>query len=1265
MALDVARLIARLEVDDSKLTKGLSDAQKRLQQLDASARDTNQSLQRIEIPSGIARAAQDAQQQVAKVEASAREAGGGFDEMSRSAQRASTEVGKIGDNASGAADSGKKMGTNFVSGFKDTLGDLASKTGPVAGSLIGIAVLGVAAGALLATTIQQGMQQELSRDIFQAQTGVTEAQARKFALAAGEAYADAFGESVQANLSTLKLALQNNILDPASTQRDAEKVVADLDTISIALDSDVSASVKAVSSLMSTGLAGSASEAADMIANVVGGSANKGEDLLDVIWEYSAGWKNAGISAEQALALIEQATDSGAFNADVAGDALREFGRRMTEESDDVIAAMDGIGLNGEEMFERLKRGGSDGNEAFDTVLDALRGIEDQTTRNAAAAALLGDTSGDFYDVFTQWDPSTALANFGEFEGAAGRLAGIMGDNSATSVTGAMRSIGLVADGLKGALAEAFGPKIQEFASAISNNRAGVIEFFTSLGNGAFEAATAILGFAASGLDAFANVTEMGTKMVVGILKGLAAMASGFDVARGVLGVFGVEVPSVSENIQKLATSLETFSGDAVTGMKNGATAIREDIIPIVEEAHGRFQEFAGDQKLSAAYNDQSQKMINAAAEIGIGLDGASIKIENWTGAIDRANVQQVAMENGLKNMTVGFRDQIRTGIEAGETVESLTGQYAANREALVDQLVATGLSTEAASAYLDTLGLTPTLVETQITQPGMPEAKYAMDVLKDSVIAVPDSKTIVTETLSKDAIDELIRLGLTVTELPNGKIEVTAQTEAAERTMQDWLAKKRSLTVELALRRAYWEDQGVTPDIAGTIQGPVPMTSNADGKLPKDALIAPGRGRGLVQWAEAETEGEAFIPMASSKRRNSLKIWAETGKRLGALAMEDGGIVGGPAGQRAVEAAQSKNGIPYEYGALDCSGYQSLIYSELTGKQTRFVTGADFAALGFKPGADHSTFTIGTDGGSGMNGHMAGSLFGVPVESGGAHGTVAYGGPAADENTFTSNTGKREIWHLPRSMFNPPAGEDPNGTRYGTGPDGRSSSPGQPGSSDALSAGSSGSGDGSRVFVTNWPTALGGGEKTPIATFSAKMFGSGGIEDHSAQISSGMRIWAEPETQGEAYIPFAQSKRQRSLAIWAETGKRLGVAGYADGGGFGGYSGPDTEDSMKPKNWYDALALGTGLAFTAASGLAGVASMAQSGTVDLGNIIPSFDTGSNSIPGLDKLVESIQNEITTRLDALIAKKESIDLNVEVDTNTGAVNAALMRSGIA
>lgn len=72
--------------------------------------------------------------------------------------------------------------------------------------------------------------------------------------------------------------------------------------------------------------------------------------------------------------------------------------------------------------------------------------------------------------------------------------------------------------------------------------------------------------------------------------------------------------------------------------------------------------------------------------------------------------------------------------------------------------------------------------------------------------------------------------------------------------------------------------------------------------------------------------------------------------------------------------------------------------------------------------------------------------------------------------------------------------------------------------------------------------------------------YANGGVrESHVAQIApaGAWRVWAEPETGGEAYIPLSPAKRDRSLQIWQETGRRLGaIKSFADGGITGGKPG-------------------------------------------------------------------------------------------------------------
>lgn len=98
---------------------------------------------------------------------------------------------------------------------------------------------------------------------------------------------------------------------------------------------------------------------------------------------------------------------------------------------------------------------------------------------------------------------------------------------------------------------------------------------------------------------------------------------------------------------------------------------------------------------------------------------------------------------------------------------------------------------------------------------------------------------------------------------------------------------------------------------------------------------------------------------------------------------------------------------------------------------------------------------------------------------------------------------------------------------------------------------------NGLRSFWNDLVTELGLSDmKLPAANLIKFADGS---ENHVAQIAGpgAMRLWAEPETGGEAYIPLAASKRGRSTSILANVANRFGysITPYADGGFWGGVS--------------------------------------------------------------------------------------------------------------
>ena len=94
------------------------------------------------------------------------------------------------------------------------------------------------------------------------------------------------------------------------------------------------------------------------------------------------------------------------------------------------------------------------------------------------------------------------------------------------------------------------------------------------------------------------------------------------------------------------------------------------------------------------------------------------------------------------------------------------------------------------------------------------------------------------------------------------------------------------------------------------------------------------------------------------------------------------------------------------------------------------------------------------------------------------------------------------------------------------------------------------------------------------------QFYADGGVrENHTAQIApaGAMRVWAEPETGGEAYIPLAQSKRARSEAILNDVATRFGYAlqpqnytKFADGGHY-------MAQAMSRQRFAQASARGTG----------------------------------------------------------------------------------------
>ena len=230
-----------------------------------------------------------------------------------------------------------------------------------------------------------------------------------------------------------------------------------------------------------------------------------------------------------------------------------------------------------------------------------------------------------------------------------------------------------------------------------------------------------------------------------------------------------------------------------------------------------------------------------------------------------------------------------------------------------------------------------------------------------------------------------------------------------------------------------------------------------ANGKLPDQAVVQKAVPHSLIQWAEPETGGEAFIPLAGSKRSRSTDILAAVAKifgyalvpqdnlpstvsgmlgsltgnalsrmlsltgvdKLGVTAYANGGM--DAAGLRKLAEGQGASrpltGAPYVWGGVnwgDCSGAMSAFARAAVGLDPfggRFATaseGSQLQSMGFTLGQGSSgDLRFGWYNGGAGGGHTAGTLpDGTNIEMGGGNGGGMLGGSAAgaDSPQFTDH---------------------------------------------------------------------------------------------------------------------------------------------------------------------------------------------------------------------------------------------------------------------
>lgn len=352
---DGGDVIYTLRGDDSELEKDLSKAEKKVEE---SAKSTGDKSSEIEKETGDTK--KKIKEDVTKYHKEQNQEQEKSDEESAGKKEkiASTHGDKLKSLAGGTA---KAVGTGMLA--------------------VGTAVVGIGVSAVnSANDLDQAMNQYLSS------TGKSTEETERYKKVMEDIYTNNYGESFE-DIGVAMSDVTKNLgdLNDADLQNITESAFALRDTFGY----EITESTRAAKAMMDNfGISGE--EAMGLIASGAQNGLDYSGELIDSINEYSVQFSKVGFDADDMFKIFQKGAETGAWNIDKIGDAVKEMSIRVIDGSDTTKEGFETIGLNADEMSAKFAKGGDSAKEAFKQTIDALAKVKDPLAQNTAGVDLFG-----------------------------------------------------------------------------------------------------------------------------------------------------------------------------------------------------------------------------------------------------------------------------------------------------------------------------------------------------------------------------------------------------------------------------------------------------------------------------------------------------------------------------------------------------------------------------------------------------------------------------------------------------------------------------------------------------------------------------------------------------------------------------------------------------------------------------------------------------------------------------------------------------------
>lgn len=600
----------------------------------------------------------------------------------------------------------------------------------------------------------------------------------------------------------------------------------------------------------------------------------------------------AGVGAVGAglLAAGDYAADlalSAKTTADLTGATVEDASRLQSvwklsgadvNDLNDVLLQMNGVLLDSPEIAKQLGVNLKDGKDITERFVEVVQKIDKSTLGAAEKAKLMsaafgeegvrqvqtllslidGDLQGALDDVSETSiidDEEVAKARELKEQTAALKVAFSeaavsIGQNVMPMLVKALGLVDAIAAGLPGGTSKSLlnptSDKDIETIERINDGTSEMYDNFTRIFSAAMNAAPAI--------GEVGDATGDADDKIVPYLEHQAGMIAG----------------------QGQLTDSTKFAAGAMGLAAVGLTDLRDRMIEANEESE-RATELLKEQK---AAQDELRDSIRNAADANIAAEDAQRAFTDAALATVEATKEHGESSRETEDAVRNERDAM---IEAADAaVRQATEFWKANGATISakDELDAFNTSLLSNARY------------------ATPAAKNAIaDYIIQANGIPPEKATDIRAAIVAGDIPRAEQLINDVSRAREAAITADAITDQAERDL-NYTARDRTQTITSTIRT-----NNIAVANGGIIESYAPGGVRG---LPDQARIQPPGT--LVQWAEPETGGEAFIPLAKNKERRSRDIWAEVGRRQGWIGFADGGITGGASAATAAVAAAAYN---------------------------------------------------------------------------------------------------------------------------------------------------------------------------------------------------------------------------------------------------------------------------------------------------------------------------------------------------------------------